>query len=138
MTKFTVYGRPQPQGSTRAFLPKGSHRPIITSDNKHLRPFRQQVSQTAVIELRGQIMAKETPVIVRVTFYFAKPRSAPRKRTEPCVKPDLDKLARAALDSLTGIAYEDDAQVVQLEARKMYGSPERIEVEVGQAKAEER
>ena len=31
--QFTVYGRPEPQGSTRAFIPKGWKRATVTSDN---------------------------------------------------------------------------------------------------------
>ncbi len=37
--------------------------------------------------------------------------------------PDLDKLCRACLDSLTGIVWRDDSQVVRLEANKDYGAP---------------
>jgi len=33
---------------------------------------------------------------------------------------DLDKLCRAILDALTGVAYLDDRQVVELDARKAY------------------
>ena len=37
-------------------------------------------------------------------------------------KPDIDKLCRAVLDSLTGIIYADDSQVVSLVATKAYGN----------------
>ncbi len=37
--KFTVYGRPVPQGSTRSFIPKGWTRAVITTDNKKLKPW---------------------------------------------------------------------------------------------------
>ena len=43
------------------------------------------------------------------------------KRIYPFVRPDLDKLCRAVLDALTGIAYKDDQQVVSLFATKSYG-----------------
>ena len=33
---------------------------------------------------------------------------------------DIDKLSRAVLDALTGVAYLDDRQVIQLEASKGY------------------
>jgi len=35
-------------------------------------------------------------------------------------RPDTDNLAKAVLDSLTGIAWRDDAQVSQLTASKIY------------------
>ena len=42
--------------------------------------------------------------------------------------PDLDKLIRAVLDGLTGVAYEDDGQVVQIEAQKLYGASVGAEI----------
>ena len=41
--------------------------------------------------------------------------SAPTKHTQ---KPDIDKCVRVVLDALTSVAYADDAQVVQVHARK--------------------
>ena len=45
--EFTVHGTPQPQGSAKAFIPKGWKRAIITSDNRSLKPWRQDVSAMA-------------------------------------------------------------------------------------------
>jgi Holliday junction resolvase RusA-like endonuclease len=42
------------------------------------------------------------------------PRAVPRTSV-----PDLDKLVRALLDGLTGIAFEDDCQVHSVEASKV-------------------
>ena len=55
-------------------------------------------------------------------------RSRPRHRLGPLSeklprRPDIDKHCRACLDSLTGIVWRDDAQVVRLEASKDYGIP---------------
>lgn len=36
------------------------------------------------------------------------------------VKPDTDKLIRSTLDALTGVAYDDDSQVVNISACKIY------------------
>ena len=44
--------------------------------------------------------------------------------------PDLDKLARCAVDALTGIVLKDDALISELALAKRYGDPERLEVEV--------
>ena len=64
-------------------------------------------------------------------FRFSRPKSHyGRKNKEPYLKydapyyktsaPDCDKLARAILDALTGVAYIDDAQVCKLSAAKVY------------------
>ena len=50
----------------------------------------------------------------------------------PWVKPDLDKLIRAVLDGLTGVAYVDDAQVTLISASKSYGSVEGVWITIEQ------
>jgi crossover junction endodeoxyribonuclease RusA len=59
-------------------------------------------------------------VAVEINFIFLRPKSVSREM--PWVKPDLDKLIRAILDGLTGVAYEDDCQVVTIKASKHYGT----------------
>lgn len=66
------------------------------------------------------------PVLVTLTFGLQKPASAPkRRRTWPCGarSGDVDKLARACLDAITGVLVADDAQVVGLAVTKDYGRP---------------
>jgi Holliday junction resolvase RusA-like endonuclease len=127
--EFTVYGKPQPQGSTRAFTPKGWSRPIITTDNAKLKPWRQQIADTALT--LGRIKyEKETPVAVTLNFYFAKPASTSKKRLFPIVKPDIDKIARSFLDAITGVLITDDSQVVALFAVKHYDAVERVDVKI--------
>lgn len=133
MIKFTVFCRPQPQGSSRAFMVKG--RPIITSTNKNLKSFRQQVSLVALAAMRaGQHtkIQKNVPVDLTVTFYFQRPASK-KKSAAMTVRPDCDKLLRSLGDSLTGICFDDDSQITDVCARKLYGEPERTEVEVWEA-----
>lgn len=38
----------------------------------------------------------------------------------PTTKPDTDNIAKSILDSLNGIAYKDDKQVVKLTVEKRY------------------
>ena len=130
---FTIFGVPQPQGSMRAFIPKSWHRPILTSDNSKLKPWRQELAQTALVTMRecGAQKAKcGVPVSIALTFYFEKPKSQRKSALHKTTKPDLDKLLRAVLDALTGIAYEDDAQVCECRVAKAFGSPARLEVNV--------
>ena len=63
-------------------------------------------------------------VEVDLTFVLIKPKSV--KRIYPFVRPDLDKLCRAVLDGLTAIAFKDDAQVISLSAKKIYGEQEGV------------
>jgi len=131
---FTVYGKPRPQGSTRAFFIKKLGRAVITSDNKQLKPWRQQVSETALsVRERGVEPWRGYPVRIDLAFYFARPKSA-KKRIGMTVKPDLDKLQRAVFDAITGILIHDDAQITSVTARKHYGDPERVEITVEELK----
>jgi len=126
--QFIVYGTPKPQGSTRAFIPKGWKRAVITTDNVQLKPWRQQISLEAIAL---QQPLREGPIRMGLRFFFKRPKSAPKSRIHPTVKPDTDKLIRAILDALTGILYRDDAQVVQFsEISKAYGDPERVEIQL--------
>lgn len=106
-------------------------KPRITSDNAKLKPWRQQITDTVFVESGGIPYSgngKEA-IALSLDFFFAKPPSA-KKRTNVTVRPDVDKLIRACLDAMTGIVYQDDAQVVDVTARKHYGLPERLEIEV--------
>lgn len=123
---FDVSGLPIPQGSTRAFVVKG--RPVITSTAKGLPQWRQLVALCAQEVARTVF---EGPVCVELHFRLPRPKSAPkRKRTYATKRPDLDKLARSVLDSITHVLIRDDSQVVELRATKDYGSPPGVRVTI--------
>lgn len=90
----------------------------------------------ALIAIRGRDAApreaapREAALSVTLYFFFARPKSAPKKVREKTTRPDLDKLARSVFDGLTGIVYCDDSQVVRAHLYKSFGEPERIEVRV--------
>jgi len=137
--QFTVYARPEPQGSMKGFvLPgKGGRKPraILTSDNKKLKPYRQELTNTALIALEeagGGIpfAAKHVPVHLVVDFFLERPVSIPKKRSQMVVRPDASKLLRATEDALTGVLWQDDAQIVSVGMKKHYGTPERVEIQV--------
>jgi Holliday junction resolvase RusA-like endonuclease len=130
--KFTVIGTPQPQGSARAFMPKGWTRPVITSANAKLKPWRQEVSQVVAATMAEQgieIIRRPAAVRVEAIFFFQRPKSV-KKAALKTTAPDADKLARSLGDSMSRLAYEDDAQIVDFHVLKEFGEPARVEVEV--------
>jgi len=129
LIEFTVFGVPQPQGSTKAFIPKGWKRAIITSDNKKIKPWRQEIAGVAIAKMAG-LSVCESAVSVDATFYFDRPKSTPKRVTEKITKPDVDKLGRGLLDALSGIVFKDDSQVVRCKLSKEFGTPSRMEVKV--------
>jgi len=112
MNKFFVKGRPVPQGSMK-FIRPGV---MIHSRAHDLAVWRADIARNAEVNGYKPVAGG---VAVVLHFMFIKPKSV--TRDTPFVKPDLDKLVRAVLDGLTGVAYEDDCQVVTLTASKHYG-----------------
>lgn len=127
--KFTVLGIPVPQGSMKAFMPKGWTRPILTSDNPKLKQWRKIFRDEALVAMGSVIGMAGKNVALRVELSFFLPRAASNRAIDAIKKPDLDKLARAALDAMTNVVYSDDSQVVELHCFKAYGKP-RVEVRV--------
>ena len=128
---FSVLGYPEPQGSLKAVTPKGRNYTALISDNADLKPWRQQVGTVALLAMRAAGFGVSSEAIaLTLSFYFAKPKSASKRLVEKITRPDCDKLERAILDSLTGIVYRDDAQVVRVIKSKTFGLPERAEIGV--------
>ena len=116
--QFTVYGVPQVKGSTRAFVPKGWTRPIVTSTNKNLKDWERKIASAANDHATGVLLTE--PLSVTLNFYLSRPVSLPKKRYWPSTRPDLDKLIRGATDALTKVLWHDDGQVVSIHAMKRY------------------
>lgn len=108
---FFVPGKPEPKGSTRAFV--RGRRAITVADNSET-----QRDWTAFVRDRAQQTWAPRPPIdgpVRVVVDFVMPRraSAPKRSTPSHTrKPDGDKLTRCVWDALTHVVFVDDAQVV--------------------------
>lgn len=136
---FVVYGQPAPAGSkTVGFTKSGAH--FVRDSAKGSAQWKRTVAQKAgeVME-GGDLLAG--PLALTVTFHVPRPkghygtgRNAGSVRSSapeyPTTRPDTTKLLRAIEDALTGIVWRDDAQVVVQTARKLYGSPARVEITV--------
>jgi Holliday junction resolvase RusA-like endonuclease len=129
-TTFEVSGIPVPQGSKKAYIARGRAN-VVDQNRPALSAYRADVAEALMRlpeeERLGLPTAK--PVRVSVTFTFRRPsvhlsskgEVKPRAPHHKTTRPDIDKLARAVLDALTGVAYYDDAQVVELWLTKVYG-----------------
>lgn len=114
---FRVTALPVPKGSMKAFIPKGWSRPVLTSTSKGLRDYATIVRVAAQDHV---VTLEQDGMTVRLDFILPRPKSLPKKPRWHTTKPDLDKLARAVLDALTGLAWRDDSQVVALTCTKRY------------------
>jgi crossover junction endodeoxyribonuclease RusA len=130
-TTFIVPGRPATKGSTVSFFAKRSHRIVTKTDSAIGKAWAKDVAWIAQ-QAGVEKVPKGQGVAIIVIYEFPWPQRA-TLRLAPCVRPDCDKLARALLDALTGIAYDDDGQVVSLTVHKRYGLELVAKVWVGPA-----
>jgi len=122
-----VLGKPAPQGSKRHV-----GRGILLESSKRCKPWRQDVKYAALEALPdGWYAMMDKPILVSVTFIFARPKG--HFRTNGELKPkapshctarvgDTDKLCRSILDALSNSVFSDDSQVIALNAQKRYAT----------------
>lgn len=118
---FFVRGTPIPQGSKTA-IRHGTRARLIEA-NKKLKPWRNTLQTALAAQAAGRRI--EGPFTIYLDFRFSPPQR-PRYRDANgkgihAVKPDVDKLTRAVLDSLTAAdIIDDDARCTTLVATKNY------------------
>ena len=151
---FVVYGKSQPAGSKRAFalkrrdgslVTRGDGSPVVnvTDDNAKSRSWKQDVAAAARREYSGPLV--DGALAVHVTIYRPRPKGHFRSNGAlskagveapwPTGRPDVLKLVRAIEDSLTGVLWRDDAQIVREPIEKRWGEPARVEILVLDAPA---
>jgi crossover junction endodeoxyribonuclease RusA len=139
--RVTVYGRGKPAGALAIGRGKGGRAFLHHRDGAELKDWKNAVRDKVGEGLTGEPYAGA--VRVDAVFYFARPKghygtggnrdrlkaSAPAYPTTRA-NGDSDKLARALLDALTGVAIADDSQVVDLWIRKRYADGRAVSVDV--------
>jgi crossover junction endodeoxyribonuclease RusA len=125
MFEFRVYGVPAPQGSKTAFV-RGGKAVVVdgssTTGRQKLSSWRAEVAREALNVANGEPLSG--PIGIEINFVMPKPKSAPKGKLWCDKKPDIDKLVRSTFDSITGILYKDDSQIVQIRSSKVYASPD--------------
>lgn len=68
------------------------------------------------------------PVKVTITAFYRKAKT--NKMSTPMIKPDADNICKVVLDSLNGVAYLDDKQVINTNISKRWadGDNEKLSV----------
>jgi crossover junction endodeoxyribonuclease RusA len=113
--RFFVPGTPATKGNMRAFNAGGRVK-ITEKKTTGLTTWLHAINDEAR-RVRGDQEPFTGPLSVELWFWLQRPASEPkRRRTWPTKarSGDVDKLARAALDAMTGVLFADDAQVVNL------------------------
>lgn len=128
--KFTIPGKPM-----------GKQRPFVTNGNA-FTPNKTVNYETFVklvydqLEHNNKFFDQGKPVGLAVKAYCGIPKSTSKKNRVamlegailPTKKPDCDNVIKIIADSLNGIAYHDDSQIVVSVVEKYYSENERVEV----------
>lgn len=137
MISFTIEGAPVPKGRPRFTRTGHTFTPAKTRQYEALVTAR---AREAMIGKRK--IEKPSAVRVDILAIFPVPSSWSKKRRTAALlgvdhhisKPDLDNVAKAALDGINGVVFEDDSQVVELRARKAYGTEPEVKVFIDEVK----
>ena len=119
---FFVAGKPQ--GKARPRFTRTGH--TYTPDKTRCYEQDIALSYTAA---GGSYHGDKAYIKLKVTSVYPLPKRANKSVQRamltheqlPSVKPDIDNILKAVLDSLNGIAYADDKQVICTECCKVYG-----------------
>lgn len=134
--KIVINLEPMAQSRPR-FARRG--RGVVAYEKKEMKVWRAECSRLIeeAFEVKKLI---EGPLKIDATFYIQPPKyiSSKKKLKEKLEaeeifcskKPDIDNFLKALLDSMTGIIFKDDGQVVECRARKLYSLKQRIEFEI--------
>ena len=106
-----------------------------------LKRYQREIAEAYRKQCPGVFFGKDDPLRVSVRVFRPLPVSRPKRtKAEPdTVKPDADNMAKAVLDALNGVAFDDDAQVVELHVtkhRRIRGALERVTVSIDRCEYE--
>ncbi len=116
--RLVVYGDPAHKERPRFVRASGrSYTPLRT------KRAEETIRELATIYMNHErIKMLEGPLVLTVLAFFAKPKKTAYKEY-PQVKPDWDNVGKLVSDALNGIAYRDDAHIVEAHVKKMWAPP---------------
>lgn len=123
--------------------PRGKGRPRFTKEghaytDSETRAYEKKIMAYYRQQLRDFRWGDGACVSVEVTAVYPIPKSTTKAslaaiqagRILPKRKPDIDNVLKVVLDSLNGIAYKDDSQVVMISGKKIYGHEPKLIIEM--------
>jgi len=131
MIEFTVYGEPVAKGRPRYTKRGIAYTPQKTSNYENL-------VKLSYLEIPREKYLNGEQLQAEIIAFFSIPKSKPKKlqlkmlsgEVRHTKRPDLDNIAKSVLDSLNGIAYNDDSQIVTLSVSKYYSLEPRTEIRI--------
>ena len=125
--------------------PRGKQRPRVVRQNGRTISFTpdQTVQYENLVRwcyktAEGKRFPDDAALKVIINAFYEIPKSVSKKKRQqmingeirPTKKPDADNVAKIVCDSLNGIAYRDDAQIVTCIIKKWYSEEPSVSVEI--------
>ena len=122
---FFIPGQPIPKGRPKFFNRGnyvGVYTPVKTKDyQNHI------IDHSLKYKPHGLI---KCAIIMNLDFILPRPKSLPKKFIHHIKRPDLDNYIKCVLDALNKVFYQDDSQIVQLNATKQYGESVGVHIRI--------
>lgn len=133
--------------------PQGKARPKVVRRGNFTQTYTPEktVNYEALVKLsyqqaaNGFFLGEGVPVVVRIDAYYDTPKAASKKKLRdmlaglisPTKKPDWDNIGKIVCDALNGIAWKDDAQIVDGRVIKHYSEHPHTDVMILEASNED-
>ena len=135
MREFKIHGKAQAKQRPRigrsgvVYTPKET----LVYENYVKMCYSDYARQFEWLPYENQVKA-EIDVLVAVPKSDSKAKKKAKIEgvIRPTVKPDCDNLAKSILDSLNGLAYQDDKQVVELIVKKYYAENAEVRIRLSE------
>ena len=131
--EFVIFGNPQGKG-----------RPRVVNRGKFSKAYtpEQTIAYENLVKVEYELQTDRykfsdgTFIEMRIEAYYSIPKSVSKKRRammvageiRPIRKPDMDNVAKIIADSLNGIAFRDDTQIVTCKIYKYYSDDPCVKV----------
>lgn len=132
MINFSIPGEPKGKGRPKFVRSTG-----IAFTPKETANYENWV-KCRFLETKQEKIPGNVALGASITAFFQIPKSASKKdrmRMQcgailPMKKPDADNIVKIILDSLNGLAYDDDKQVCEVWFHKFYHDEPRVDVQI--------
>ena len=137
--QFTILGTPQPKQSARFRVQKFGNKSFVKPyQKKEVVDNERNFAFDAKSQLPEDFKPFIGPISVKAIFIFPPLKSFTKSKLNILAsggvifkdtKPDLqDNLMKGVIDSLEGIVFNNDSQIVEVKSRKIYGTVPRVEL----------
>ena len=131
--RIVVPGEPVAKGRARLGVVRGHAVAYTPAKTRH---YEDIVREQAVQQFGTRQPLRDVALTLRATFFRGIPASWSKAKREaallgtlrPTGRPDLDNMVKAITDGLNGVAYHDDAQIVEATVAKFYSLDPRVDV----------